>query len=383
MAKARCVAWVLSCSFLILGIVDAETMNHSQSVAITKESLAQMSEDSTVCAIKRLDGKYILANKEDTKIIEKRLKEYENEWLDDAEFAQAKSDNGYWMGAGILGRKVWEKSQGRLYFYKDGAKIYDLSLIDLGLCMDQGGDDDHRYLWLHWDEPLSQAISKIMSPTYTSQTDVCERAEKTSTSSDSRSVREDYKRYDKKKLEKGICAREYRFDKFLLKHFGKISVTLSPIFYMDEYDMASIKSDHTQEGDSIFMHLKPENLKKLREWFNKIESDGIFIPKEFKTELENAEKLEREAKSLVVCTVGGHNGEYVYVKGEDAKFIEKGLNEFGEKWLKSDEFARIMKKIGYRLLSEAEKRDLREKGKNSQEQLFIHKNRVKTHVVIF
>lgn len=382
MAKVMSLACVLSCSFLISDIVDAAMTNNLQPVAITEENLAQMSGYSTVCAIKRLDGIYVLANKEDTKIIEEGLKEYDNEWLDDAEFAQAKCDTGYWMGAGILGRKVWEKSRGRLYLYKNGAKIYDLSLIDHGLCMDQGEDDDHRYLWLHWNDPLSEAISKIKKPACTSQTSVCESAEKASASSDSRLVRKGYKRYDKKKLEKGMFARKYRFDKFLLKHFGNISIDLSPIFWMDDYDMASLISDHTQEGDSIFMHFKPENLKKLREWFNEIESEGIVIPKEFKTELENAEKLERESKSLIVCTIG-LNGEYIYVKGEDTQLIEKGLNEFGEKWLKGDEFARIMNKIGYRCLSEAEKRDLREKGKDDQEQLFIHKNRVETHAVIF
>ena len=381
MAKAICVAWVLSCIFLMSGIVDAETINNSQPVAITEESLAQMSGDSTVCAIKRPDGKYILANKEDTKVIEEHLKEYENEWLDDAEFVQVKCDNGIYLGLfGI------EKFEERLYLYKNGAKIYDLSLIEFGLCVDQGGDDDHRYLWLHWKHPVYQTIEKIKSPEYTSQTSVCESAEKTSTSSDSRSVREGYKRYDKNKLAKGMAAREYRFEKFLRKHFkrGSLSVTMMPILHMDGFDHDSRVSEHTEEGDSLFMYLKPENLKKLRDLFNKMESDGVVVPKEFKMELENAEKLMRESKSLVVCTIRRLiDEEKVYVKGEDAKLIEKRLDEFGEKWLKDVEFTRIMEKVGYRPLSEAEKRDLREKGKIDMELLFIHKNRVKTHDVVF
>lgn len=294
--------WFALIGWLSIGAAVAVMKEYAPTDANVEEKLVQMSRSSTSCAVKRLDGEYVIADEEDAVFIEKCLNELEDQWLDAPGFAQVLVDSGSWFIAGDHEglRKRWEEPSGRLYIYKNGLRIHDILLTVHCLCIDKGELDEHRYMKLHSDEPLYKAICRLKSPEYIAPKTASEHARKPFLPTEScKSLR-----YDREKMENGMAAYRYRLTKYIREH-AKSGIEMEFLFrnldLIEETEsgilmecVLSTASYPPREG-GYFLLLKPENLRIFREWFDQLEANGQMVPENFKMDLEIAEKIKNNS----------------------------------------------------------------------------------------
>lgn len=142
-----CILALCSESYLIAD----EVNKYPRIEAPTEPELIRMSHDSVVCVIENKGSNYRILKGKDAQLIESYLIEFDNSWVSEAGFWQILNDIGCWdyPRTGELGK---------IRVYKNGQKMYDLRITLLGLFKSAKERKNARFLWLHWDEPLSNII---------------------------------------------------------------------------------------------------------------------------------------------------------------------------------------------------------------------------------